>query len=70
MRTDVTHFAGSLTTCLELVADAVGRRLAPPPCAAAPAAAGAHAELTEPQFHRILRQFEIIHAAAARLAAS
>ena len=30
----------------------------------------AHAELTEPQFHRILRQFEIIHAAAARLVAS
>ena len=70
IRTDVTRFAGSLTTCLELVADAVGRRLAPPPCDAAPAAAGAHAELTEPQFHRILRQFEIIHAAAARLAAS
>src|SRR5205085_1310276 len=67
MRTDVTRFAGSLTTCLELVADAVGRRLAPPPCAAAPAAAGAHAELTEPQVHRILRQFELLHAAAAVL---
>lgn len=68
IRDDVARFARYLTSTLDCVADAVAERRAPSPCEPQPPAA-AHAALTEPQFHRVLRQLDIIHAAATRLAA-
>jgi len=68
IRDDVGRFARYLTSMLDGVADAVAARRAPTPCEPQPPAE-THAELTVPQFHRALRQLEIIHAAATRLAA-
>lgn len=67
IRDDVSGFAAYLTRTLENVADAVAARRAPAPCEPEPGPV-AHAELTGPQFHRVLRQLDIIHAAARRLA--
>jgi uncharacterized membrane protein YccC len=67
IREDVSRFAAYLTSVLEGVADAVAERRPPLECEPPPPAA-AHAELTLPQFHRVLRQLDIIHAAATRLA--
>ena len=68
IRDDVTRFARYLTSTLECVADAVAERRAPSPCEPLPPAVS-HVQLTIPQFHRVLRQLNIIHAAATRLAA-
>lgn len=68
IRDDVSRFARYLTSTLDCVADAVAERRAPSPCEPRPPAV-AHAELTVPQFHRALRQLDIIHAAATRLVA-
>jgi len=68
IRDDVARFARYLTSTLDCVADAVAERRAPSPCEPRPPAA-AHAELTVPQFHRVVRQLDIIQAAATRLAA-
>lgn len=68
IRDDVARFARYLTSTLDCVADAVAERRAPSACEPRPTAV-AHGELTVPQFHRVLRQLDIIHAAATRLAA-
>jgi uncharacterized membrane protein YccC len=68
IRDDVSRFATYLTSRLDCVADAVAARRVPEPCTSPPAAV-THADLTLPQFHRVLRQLDIIDAAAARLAA-
>ena len=69
IRVDVRQFAAYLTSMLDGIADAVAARRAPGPCAPPPAVVQ-HADLTVPQFHRILRQLDIIHAAAVRIAAA
>jgi uncharacterized membrane protein YccC len=66
IRADVSRFAVYLTTALEQIADAVSAGQPPPRRDEAPPAVF-HAELTLPQFHRVLRQLDIIHAAATRL---
>jgi uncharacterized membrane protein YccC len=68
IRDDVARFARYLTSMLGCVADAVAARRPPTPCEPLPLAE-THTELTVPQFHRAMRQLEIIHAAATRLAA-
>jgi uncharacterized membrane protein YccC len=68
IRDDVARFAAYLTSTLDCVADAVAERRAPSQCEPRPPVV-AHAELTMPQFHRALRQLDIIQAAATRLAA-
>lgn len=70
IRADVDRFAEYLTSSLECVADAVAERRAPGICGSPPTAEPAHAELTLPQFHRVLRQLDVIQAAARRLAAN
>jgi uncharacterized membrane protein YccC len=67
---DVQRFAESLTRALDCVADAVAARQPPTSCPHPALAHTSHAELTQPQFHRVLRQFDIIYAAAGRLAAA
>jgi uncharacterized membrane protein YccC len=67
---DVQRFAEGLTRALDCVADAVAARQPPTSCPHPALAAMSHAELTQPQFHRVLRQFDIIYAAAERLAAA
>jgi uncharacterized membrane protein YccC len=69
IRDDVSRFATHLTSMLDRIADAVAAQQAPPAREETPRAL-AHTELTVPQFHRILRQLDIIHAAATRLVAS
>lgn len=68
IRDDVARFAAYLTSTLERIAEAVAVQQAPPPREETPQAL-AHADLTVPQFHRILRQLDIIQAAATRLVA-
>ena len=68
IRDDVARFARYLTSMLGCIADAVAARRPPTPCEPLPLAE-THTELTVPQFHRAMRQLEIIHAAATRLAA-
>lgn len=68
IRDDVSRFARYLTSTLDCVADAVAERRAPAPCEPLPPAVS-HVELTIPQFQRVLRQLNIIHAAATRLVA-
>jgi uncharacterized membrane protein YccC len=67
---DVQRFAESLTRALDCIADAVAGRRPPTSCPHPSLAPTSHAELTQPQFHRVLRQFDIIYAAAERLAAA
>jgi len=67
---DVARFAEYLTSALDCIADAVAARRAPSDCASPSTNGTVHAELTTPQFHRVLRQLEIIEGAAKRLAAS
>ena len=69
IRDDVSRFIGYLTRMLDCLADAIGARRVPDPCEPAPPTL-AHPELTLPQFHRVSRQVDIIHAAATRLATS
>jgi hypothetical protein len=52
---------------LDCLADSIAGRRAPDPCEPAPPTFE-HPELTLPQFHRVSRQLDIIHAAATRLA--
>jgi uncharacterized membrane protein YccC len=68
IRGDVERFAAYLTSALDCVADAVGSRQAPVTCGPPPSVESPHSELTLPQFHRVLRQLDIIFAAATRLA--
>jgi uncharacterized membrane protein YccC len=65
---NVARLAEHLTSALDSVAEAVAARRPPAPCAPPSLADAPHADLTLPQFHRVLRQLDIIHAAAARLA--
>jgi uncharacterized membrane protein YccC len=67
IRDDVSSFAAYLTSALDRVADAVAERRVPAPRGAPPVPT-VHAELTLPQFQRVIRQLEIIYAAATRLA--
>ena len=67
---EVRGFAASLTSALECVADAVAARQPPMTCSPPAVSETSHAELTRPQFHRVLRQFAIIYAAAGRLGAA
>jgi uncharacterized membrane protein YccC len=64
---DISRFAQSLTTSLECIADAVAAGQPPTSC---PHPNMAAASPVAPQFHRVLRQFNIIYAAAERLAAA
>lgn len=68
VRGEIDEFARRLTTILDAIADAVAVQQAPPPLDLPEMGAGPHADLTAPQFHRVLRQAEIIHHAATRLA--
>jgi uncharacterized membrane protein YccC len=70
LRYAIAAFSEGLTSALDAVADAVAARRPPPPLELPEIGAGAHADLTTPQFHRVLRQAEIIHDAATRLAAA
>ena len=63
----IQQFAESLTGALECVADAVASGQPPTSC---PRPAMDVASGLAPQFHRVLRQFEIMLAAAERLAAA
>ena len=67
---EVRGFADSLTSALECVADAVAARQPPIACSHPAVPETSHAELARPQFHRVLRQFAIIYAAAERLGAA
>ena len=67
---DVTRLASYLTSELESVAGAIATRRTPSPATAPSFDGGAHGDLTAPQFRRVLRQLDIIRAAAERLAAS
>jgi hypothetical protein len=67
---DVTRLASYLTSELESVAGAIATRRAPSLATAPSFDGGAHGDLTAPQFRRVLRQLDIIRAAAERLAAS
>jgi uncharacterized membrane protein YccC len=67
---DVARFAEHLTSALECTADAVAARRAPSGCLTGWSDGSAHAELTIPQFNRVLRQLDIIEGAAERLAAT
>ena len=69
IRDDVGRFVGYLTKMLDCLADAIAARRVPDPCEPAPPTL-AHPELTLPQFHRVSRQLDIIHAAAGRLTTS
>jgi uncharacterized membrane protein YccC len=69
IRADVQRFADYLTSSLDCVADAVAARRAPENCAPPPTAELTHGELVAPQFHRVVRQMDIIIGAAKRLAA-
>jgi uncharacterized membrane protein YccC len=70
IRDEVDVFARRLTENLAGIADAVAARRVPPPLHLPDVIGGSHADLTEPQFHRVLRQAQIIHHAATRLAAA
>jgi uncharacterized membrane protein YccC len=70
IRRDVQLVADRLTTALDCVADAVAARRSPDGCGPPPLPESSHPDLTVPQFRRVLRQFEIIVAAAKRLAVS
>ena len=71
MKADVARLALHLTTVLECIADAVAERRTPPPCEPLPppSSAAPISASTQSQVNRALRQLEIIHAAAVRLAA-
>jgi len=69
IRDDVSRFIGYLTRMLDCLADAIAARRVPDPCEPEPPTL-THPELTLPQFHRVSRQLDIIHAAAARLVTS
>jgi uncharacterized membrane protein YccC len=66
---DVARLASYLTSELESVAGAVAARRTPE-TSAPPSFDGAHGDLTTPQFRRVLRQLDVIRAAAERLATS
>jgi uncharacterized membrane protein YccC len=66
---DVARLASYLTSELESVAGAIATRRTPSP-STRPSFDGGHGDLTTPQFRRVLRQLDIIRAAAERLAAS
>lgn len=70
LRDDVARFAARLTSVLDQVADATAGRQPPPPLDLPEPDTGLHADLTGPQFHRVLRQVEVIHDAATRLASA
>jgi hypothetical protein len=70
LREEIEAFARCLTSSLDAIADAVATHRAPPPLDVPQIDDGSHAELTAPQFHRVLRQAEIVHDAATRLAAA
>lgn len=70
LRDQITEFARRLTSNLDAVADAVAAHRTPPPLDLPDVGVGPHADLTAPQFHRVMRQAEIIHDAATRLAAA
>jgi uncharacterized membrane protein YccC len=67
---DVARLASYLTSELESVAGAIVTRRSPSVSAPPSFDGGAHGDLTTPQFRRVLRQLDIIRAAAERLAAS
>jgi uncharacterized membrane protein YccC len=67
LRDEVAEFSRRLTTSLEVLADAVAAQRAPPPLDHVDIDSSSHAELTSPQFHRVLRQAEVMHHAATRL---
>ena len=67
---DVTRLASYLTSELESVAGAIASRRTPSPATTPSFDGGAHGDLTAPQFRRVLRQLDVIRAAAERLAAS
>ena len=66
IREDVWRFIGYLTRMLDCLAESIAARRVPDPCESAPPTL-VHPELTLPQFHRVSRQLDIIHAAATRL---
>lgn len=70
LRDDIATFTRGLTSNLDAIADAVAAQKAPPPLDLPDVDTGVHADLTSPQFHRVLRQAEIVCDAAARLAAA
>jgi hypothetical protein len=70
LRGEVGAFVQRLTGSLDAIADAVASQHVPPPLDLPDMDGGSHADLTAPQFHRVLRQVEIIHDAATRLAAA
>ena len=63
---DVSRFIAYLTRMLDCLADSIAGRRAPDPCEPPPPTLE-HPELTIPQFRRVSRQLDIIHAAATRL---
>ena len=70
LHVEIEEFARRLTSSLDAIADAVAARQRPPPLDLPDVDVASHAELTVPQFHRVLRQAEIVHHAATRLAAA
>jgi uncharacterized membrane protein YccC len=68
LRDDVVDFSRNLTSTLDAMADAVAEQRAPPRLEWPNIDSGGRADLTAPQFHRVLRQAEVMHHAATRLA--
>lgn len=68
LRDEIARFVRRLTSSLNAIADAVATQQPPPTLELPDIGGGRHADLTTPQFHRVLRQAEIIHDAATRLA--
>lgn len=68
LRDEIADLARHLTSHLDAIAGAVASHQAPPPLQLPDLRTGSHAELTAPQFQRVLRQAEVVHDAARRLA--